>query len=143
MSKKMTAKEYMRQVEKLDKLIANKLIEIEQWRSVATGISSFSEGERVQSSRKPQKMADATVEYITLQKENDNNIEKLYKKKKEIIGVIEQLPIAEYDLLHQRYIQQKSLYEIAEEKNISYAWATKLHGIALKHVQEIIDEEEK
>ena len=46
----MTAKEYLNQIRKLDKLIENKLSELEHWRMVATGITSSFGGERVQSS---------------------------------------------------------------------------------------------
>ena len=55
----MEAKEFMRQPEKLDVRIRNKLIERQQWREMALGITANMEGERVQSSGTKTKMAYA------------------------------------------------------------------------------------
>ena len=58
----VNAKKYLSNVSKLDKMIANKMIEKEQWEAVAEGSTAHSEGERVQSSGNPQKMADAVCQ---------------------------------------------------------------------------------
>ena len=136
----MNAREFLEQLKKLDRLIANKLIEKEQWRSIATGTTAHSDGERVQSSGSQQKMADAVVRYINIEQEIDAVIDQLVDTKKDVISVIEQLKPDEYDVLHKRYVQYMELYEVAEQyEDKSYSWVTTTHGRGIKHVQDILD----
>ena len=136
----MTAKEYLNQIRKLDKLIENKLSELEHWRMVATGITSSFGGERVQTSGGRSKMEDAVCSYIDSQAELVEMAEELTRKRMELISTIEELPVAEYDLLYRRYVQDKDLYTIADELGKSYSSVTTLHGRALASVQKIINE---
>ena len=120
----MKAKEFLKQVLKLDRLIENKLIEREQWKSIAMGTTSGGaevmvngvahKMDRVQSSGNPQKMADAVARYVDLKKEIDAVVDELIATKKDVIAVIEQLNPIEYDLLHKMYIQHIPLDEVAD-----------------------------
>ena len=136
----MKAKNYLRQLNKLDKLISNKMAEKARWQEIARGTTSFSSGERVQSSGNQQKMASAVERYVDIEFEIVQSIDALIDKRLEIIGVIEQLNAAEYDLLHKVYVQYMTLYEAAEALNKSYSWVTTIHGRALKNVQRLLDE---
>ena len=136
----MNAKDYLLQIQKLDKLIENKLQEVAHWKAVATGTTVCSEGDRVQSSGSKQKMADAICRYMQMEDEINAAIDRLVDTKQEIIETIEQLPIDEYDLLHKIYVQKKELYEAAMEMDRSYRWATSVHGRALANVQKILNE---
>lgn len=129
----------MNQIQKLDALINNKLIEIEQWKSRAISSTAQSDGERVQATGSKQKMADAVCRYMQIESEVNDQIDRLVALRQEIIGTIEQLPITEYDLLHKRYIQGTELVDIAIEMDKSYSWVTTVHGRALQHVQRILD----
>ena len=136
----MESKDYLKQVERLDVRIKNKLIEQQQWRDIALGITANMEGERVQSSGAKSKMADAIEKCVDLEAEIDSLIDNLVDTKKEVIQTIESLDSAtEYNVLHMRYIQYKSLQEIADHYGRDYGWATTTHGRALKSVQEILD----
>lgn len=136
----MKAKEYLQKVEKLNKIIQNKLIEKEQWQTIAMSTSANAgDGDRVQSSGSKQKMADAVCKYIEIEADLDRHIDKLIDTKQEIIQTIEILNAIEYDMLHKVYIQGKTLDEVADEEKKSYSWATTVHGRALKHVQDILD----
>ena len=135
----MKAKEYMRQVQKLDKLIENKMAEKAQWKSIALNITPSMEVDKVQSSSSQQKMADAMNRYIDLDKEIDEYIDKLVDAKKEVLATIEQLKAIEYDILHKVYVQYCSLDEVAIMYDKSYSWATTMHGEALKSVQMILN----
>lgn len=139
----MNAKDYLLQIQKLDKLIENKLQEVAHWKAVATGTTVCSEGDRVQSSGSKQKMADAICRYMQMEDEINAAIDRLVDTKQEIIETIEQLHIDEYDLLHKIYVQKKELYEAAMEMDRSYRWATSVHGRALANVQKILNEREK
>ena len=136
----MDAKSFLRQVEKLDARITNKLIEQQQWRDIAVGITSNMDGERVQASGGKSKMADAIERCVDMEAEIDRLIDNLIDIKKEVIQTIERLDSAtEYNLLHMRYIQYKSLQEIADHYGRDYGWCTTTHGRALKSVQVLLE----
>lgn len=104
----MTAKDYVRQIKKIDTTIANKLVELKQT-----------------------KIALST-------KMIEEDIHKLFIEKQQIIKTIEELPEPEYDVLHKVYVQNETLQEVAAQRNISYSLATTLHGRALKILDEIL-----
>lgn len=146
----MQAKDFLKQVNKLDKMIENKLIEKKQWMDVALNVTSGGKSikingtlhnmDKVQASKNPQKMADAINKYIDLEKEIDACVDKLIETKTEVVKTIEQLSPAEYDLLHKVYIQYMSFQEVALIHNRSYTSITTLHGRALASLQRILDE---
>lgn len=146
----MKAKEFLKQVEKWDKIIDNKLIEQKQWKDIASNTTAGSKSilingeqhsmDRVQSSGNQQKMADAIIKYVDIETEINQCINELYAAKKAVVEVIEQLEVHEYDLLHKVYIQHFPLWDAAEELNKSYTWAKSVHGRALQKVQKILDE---
>lgn len=137
---RVEAKEFLRQVEKLDVRIKNKLIEQQQWRDIALGITANMEGERVQSSGGKSKMADAVDRCVDMEAEINSLIDELINLKKEVIQTIERLysPI-EYDVLHKRFIQYKTLQEIADEYKKDYGWAKSTCKRAVRHVQSLLD----
>lgn len=144
---------FLNQLEKLDKVIENKLIEKEQWKSIALGLSSVGESvkingvlhgmDKVQSSGNPHKMADAIARYMDIEKEIVQCIDRLIDTKKNVTNVIEQLNPTEYDLLHKVYVQHITLYEVSVLLDKSYSWVTTVHGRALKNVKRILDERRK
>ncbi len=135
----MNAKSYLKQLEKLDTIIQNKLIEKEQWKSVALGVTSHSDGERVQSSGNQQKMADAISRCVDMEREIDGLIDRLINTKMDVITTSEQLNATEYDVLHKIYIQRMTFKEVAAAKDKSQSWATTVHGRALQNLQKILD----
>lgn len=139
--KESKEKRFLNQIKKLDKLIENKLAEKEQWKLIASG-TTIQLKERVQSSSNQQKMADAVVRYVDIESEINACIDSLVSKKRDVISVIEQLDVTEYDILHKVYIQYLSLYDVAEIYDKSYSWVTSVHGNALKNVREILDARE-
>lgn len=137
----MDAKEFLRLPEKMDVRIKNKLIEQQQWRELALGITANVDGERVQSSGTKTKMADAIDKCIDMEAEIDRLIDELVDTKKKVIEAIEKLdsPV-EYDVLHRRYIQYQSLQEVADHYGYDYGWATTTHGRALRSLQVILED---
>lgn len=146
-------KAFLNQLEKLDKLIENKLIEKEQWKSIALSVTGSGESvkingvwqkmEKVQSAGNPQKMADAIARYVDLEAEIKQCIDRLIETKIDVINVIEQLNPTEYDLLHKVYVQHITLYDVSDLLDKSYSWVTTVHGRALKNVKRILDERRK
>lgn len=135
----MKAKTLLKQLERLDVIIANKQIEQEQWRDIALSITAHSGGDRVQSSGSKQRMADALIECMAAEEAEQRIIIERRRVKDEITEIIEQLNATEYDLLHKVYIQHMTLYDAAFEKGKSYTWGTTVHGRALKNVQKLLD----
>ena len=132
MRKKSETQLFLEQVEKLDAMIKNKLIEQQQWRGIEENIADNIEGERDQSA--------AVKRCEDVEAELDSIVAQLVAKKKEVTQAIEQLYSAtEYNVLHMRYIQFKTLQEIADHYGYEYTWATTTHGRALKNVREILN----
>jgi hypothetical protein len=138
--KKSEAQIYLEQVERLESIIKNKLIEKQQWKEIALGITANMDGERVQSSGAKSKMADAIGKCVDIEAEIDSLIDKLIDTKKEVIQTIERLysPI-EYDVLHKRFIQYKTLQQIADDYKKDYDWAKSTCKRAVRHVQALLD----
>jgi RNase H-fold protein (predicted Holliday junction resolvase) len=134
----LETKNFLSQIKKLDLQIRNKLIEKQQWKDIALGITANMDGERVQSSGSQQKMADAIAKCVDMEAEIDRLVDKLIDTKREVIRTIEQIDSpTQYNVLHMIYIQDKTLQEVADEYNMSYDWAATTHGRALKNVSAI------
>ena len=138
----MRAKDFLKQLPKLNKMIENKMAEVKQWRDVALGITTNTEGERVQSSGSQQKMADAVDRCVDMELEIDTLVDRLVDLKREITQIIEQLNTAEYDVLHKLYIQGMTFDEVAQLKDKSKSWVTTVHGRALKNMDCLLKERE-
>lgn len=134
------AEVFLKRVEKIDTIIENKLIEQQQWRSLATSITANMDGERVQSSGPKSKLENAVVNCVAMEDEICECVDKLIEEKRKVTKVLEALySPTEYKILHMRYIQYISLSDIADKLNREYTWVTTTHGRALKNVQKIID----
>ena len=126
------AKRFLEEYKKIDAMILNKTIEAEQWEALAQSIT-VQMGERVQSTSNQQKMQD----YICNKIDIESEIDVLIAKKKDITDTIEQLPMADYNILHKIYIQSLSFKEIAGIND--YSSVTTAHGRALQRLQKILD----
>lgn len=135
----MRAKDYLNQISKIDRLIENKIAEMEHWKAIATGTTAYSECDRVQSTGSMEKMADAVARYLDMEGEINADIDRLIDKKQEVISTIEQLNVDEYDILHKIYVQFKTFQEVAAEKGKSYSWVTSKHGRGLANLQRILE----
>ena len=138
----MRAKDFLSQIRKLDRMIVNKRIEIRQLKEIANNNTGDMTGEKVQSSGNPQRIAEAIVKYVDLEREIFQDINKLIDARRDVISVIEQLNTVEYDVLHKLYVQNFTFQDVATVYDRTYSWATTIHGRALKHVQQILNERE-
>jgi len=153
----MRAQTFLEQIEKLDKMIENKRNERERWLMLAYNITAGAApdtGVRVQSSGDKQRMASAVISSVDIEAEIAATIAKIFEARQQIIGVIEQLPVEEYDLLHKLYvgevitdkegrkhIKYMSLKEAAVAFDKSYSTVRGIKGSAVQKVQKIIDEQ--
>lgn len=138
----MKARKYLMMANKLDAMIKNKMIEKQQWHDIALGVTVSMDGERVKSTGSKSRMADAIEKMTDVEREIDALIDQLIENKRDIILTIEQLPTAEYNVMHMIYIRGMDFFESASEMKKSYSWVKGKHKSGLKHVQEIIDRNE-
>ena len=134
------AKRYLEQIEKLDRIIENKLEEKQRWYDIATGVTVQSEGEKVKSSGRQQKMADATDMFIDLTREIDMIIAQRAQERQTIINTLEMLPCLDYDVLYRKHVKYQNFDEIANAHAKSYSWATSVYGQALQSLQNLLDD---
>lgn len=132
------AREYLKQVRRLSRIINNKRSEKSQWESLATG-TTVSGGERVRASSSQSRMADAVMRSVDLEKE----IQELIAKRHEIIKTIEQLPENLYNVIYAKYVRNiNSYYDIGKEFDRSESWAYQMHKKGLDIIQMMLDKGE-
>lgn len=152
----MKAKYYLWQIRKLDRMIENKLEEIEFNKSLAESIIMSNEEERVQASGLKDRMAEIVCKYLALEAEMNDAIDEMIDTRREIISTIELLNTDEYDLLYKMYVGKRdakrdgtieTIYmttdEVADFNKKSKRWAASVHGRALVNLQKILDERER
>lgn len=131
----MNAESYLEQVKKLDELITAKLAEREELFALATDISAkpmdgmpFSNTGTVS-----QKMQNAVIKLVMLEKELDRIIDQYIDKKQEIVTVLEKLPDKEYGALHRHYIRYMTWEQVAEDMGYStmQIWRIKTKGLEI------------
>lgn len=138
----MTTKEYLNQISRLNRMINNKLVEIQQLRDLALGISSISTGERVQSTPDFDKIGSKMAKIDEFEKNLDETIDKYVDLKNRIIGQIESMEDEiTYNILFSRYIEKKQFELIAIEMEYSWRQIIRLHGKALNQFEEKFGEE--
>lgn len=120
----MKAKEYMRQVQKFDSMIANKTYDMQKLHEIE---------------QKQRAIGNDAKEIEEMQRTLKREIAELTAKRRRIIATIEELPPIEYDFLFRMYAKGESLYTISEAYNYSYQWALSTHAKAIKKLQKRLD----
>lgn len=133
----MDAREYLENYETLEYKIKLKEHDIKMLKGIAEGSTGASDGERVQSSGTKQKLEQAVVKYVDLERE----IESLRHQQKLIVDKIEKLTGKQYYLIYRHYIQGASIKTARSELGINKTWATTTHQRALECMQKILDGE--
>ena len=109
----MTAKEYLSRIRKFDMVIQNKLAEYQQINSMVYSVSAPVAGDKVQTSGGSDKMSNAVVKMVDIEK----SLEYFISERSKIVSQIEAVGDVDlYDVLAKRYILGLSNKEIAYEK---------------------------
>lgn len=136
----MTAKQYLKQLQKLDILIRQKKEEVQQLRESLTSIGAINvSGERVMGG-----LVDPNAHYVDqilkineLEKIIGYEINNFTQFKHTIINQIQSLSNCNYiEVLYKRYVQFQSLEQIAVDLNYSYQYIRVMHGCALQNFQQ-------
>ena len=136
----MTAKEYLGQLLRYEKMINNKLSELYQLKAMASSISVAIDSERVQTSVRNDKIPNSIVRIEQKQAEINSIVADYVNAKDNIIRDIEKLTDStQYDVLFKRYVEHKTFEVIATDLNYSWRQIIRIHGEALREFEKIIN----
>lgn len=133
------AKEYLQQVKKAKLHIDSLKEEIETMKEMAVSMGAISQNEKVMSSVSQDKMANIICNIEERMAELKDEVTEYIKLRTEVMVVISKVSNDDYQqILYKRYCQMEKWEEIALEMSYSCRWVVKLHGYALKEIEEII-----
>ena len=131
----MQAKEFLNKIRHIDMMIDCKLEQTSNLRSRLTSIN-VTMGERVQSSLDPDKFTNTISKIVELEKEINDDIDKLVDLKSIARKAIDSLDNdIEKMVLYKRYFENKTFEQISVELNYSWRRIHQFHGDALKKLE--------
>lgn len=132
----MQTQDYLRQIERLDRMIQNKLCEINQLKCMATSITVAPKEVNVQASSDKDRLGNTVSKLVDLERETDELVDKYIVKRKKIIGQIDDIKDTNmYHVLSERYIARKDFSTIAVEMGYSFRQVCRIHGSALNEFE--------
>lgn len=140
-NKKLTARQYLEQLQELDTNINQDLERLEDMKTNAcsTGGIDYS-AERVQTSPSGDTLCKQVTNYVALNDEINAEINRFSDAKEQIIKQIRGLHDARYSqVLFKVYVQFKTLKVASGEMGMSYQYVRNLHRAALARFEEIYD----
>ena len=138
----MDTKQYLSQIERLDKMIQNKLSEIYQLKTMACSVTVSNEKERIQTSSDKDRLGSTVAKIVDLEKETDMLVDRFIDKRSHIISQIDGLDnIDYYHVLSMRYVARNTFEEIAKKTNWSIRKVFSIHGEALKEFERLYGRE--
>ena len=131
----MQAKEFLNKIRHIDMMIDCKCDQIKSLRDRLTSISCPM-GEKVQSTKDPDKFIDPVSNIIELENEINEDIDYLVDLKSKARKSIEQLnDDREKLVLYKRYFENKTFEEISVEMNYSWRRIHQFHSDALMQLE--------
>lgn len=101
----MTAREYLWQLKNIDKRIEDKLEEAQRWRDIAENVTSKINKDKVQTTPKPDKMADAIVNAVQFERESQELAKRLADFKNKVSHMIDEIDdIRYYEVLKNFFV---------------------------------------
>lgn len=135
----MKAKDYLAQIMFIECKIQDNRSRVQRLKEAAENRTSKLTPDKVQTSSRKDKLGDTVGSWVDLEK----MIAKDEKEKQDIIDTISLLNPYESAVLHQCYVNDKTLGEVARDMNRSYSWVAKEHRAGIKGIQAILDKREK
>lgn len=132
--KKLTAKQYLEQLEVLDTNISQNLERLAEMKTDArsTGSIDYSK-EHVQTSTSPDKVCNDVSRYVDFDVQINAEIDRFVNAKNQIISEIRGLHVNNYiQVLFKVYVQFKSIKVAASEMKMSYPYVREVHRKALE-----------
>lgn len=133
------AKQYLMEYSKLRKKIIRLEDQINEIEEQALKITSWSDGDRVQSSHNPDKIGQIVAKKLDLEADALDEIDLMLDKMYEVEAVLRKLHNPDYaQLLQYHYIRGMTWDAISDKMHYSKRWIQTLHGRALDEVNKII-----
>lgn len=134
----MTAKEYLSKLEKIEVEIEQKTEERQELMQRATSITTTFGIDKVQTSPKHDRMAELVAKAADMEREIALMLASLWDERNKIVNRIHALNTTNYiTLLYKRYVQNKSLGQIAEEMSYSDQYVREMHCKAIKEFERV------
>lgn len=128
----MQVKEYLNTVNRLNRIIQNKLSELHQFKELSLSIPAIENKERVQTTPDFDKIGKVLAKIDEMERELDGKMDEYIAVKDMIVGQISDIPDEKYyNILFSKYVENKTLEKIADEKMYSFRHTTRLHSEAL------------
>ena len=137
--KKLSAKQYLSQLEMIDVLINQDLERLSEMKNSATCVGSFDYSkELVQTSSVGDKLCADVTRYVDFNQHINEEIDRFVDAKNQIIEEIRALRNVDYmNVLFKVYVQFKNLKVTAAEMNRSYNCIIETHKKALTAFEEL------
>lgn len=133
---KMTAQEYLGQVEQKIIAVRNMNSGINNLREVLFSLGGTGTGERVKTSRDNDKFGSIYAKIDEKERIMDKKSKELIEFTAKVDSEICSMENPQYMmLLHKKYILLEPLKQIAAEMNFTYRYVTKMHGYALQEFE--------
>lgn len=133
----MQVKEFLNKIRHIDMMIDCKCDQIKSLRDRLTSISCPM-GEKVQSTKDPDKFTDPVSNIIELENEINEDIDKLVNLKREARRLIERLNNdVEKIVLYKYYFEGKTFEQVSVEMNYSWRRVNQIHSDALKNLERL------
>ena len=128
----MDTKQYLNQIERLEKQIQNKLSEIYQLKTMACSVTVSNETDRVQTSSDKDRLGSTVAKIVDLEKETDKLVDEFVDKRNHIISQIDSMENVDYyHILSLRYVSRDTFENIADKTGWSKRHVLRIHGQAL------------
>lgn len=138
----MTTKQYLGQINRLDRMIQNKLAEIYQLKTMVCSVTVSSDKDRVQTSGSKDKLGDMVSKIVDLENKTDELTDRFINERSKIISQIDQIEDADYyDVLSMRYVGKKTFEDIASATHWSIRKVFMLHDKAILEFEKLYGHE--
>lgn len=136
----MEAKQFLAQYQVTRTRIRNMEATVQELEGLLEKITAGTEGERVQTSGPKDKVGDLVARIIDYRDEIMSEWARALDQLAEIETVIQKVEDSRMQrILHMWYVENRKCGEIAAELGIDYRWTQRLHGRALKKIDEILN----
>lgn len=133
-----SVKESLLQIKTLDNQIQERLAEVYQLKVIACSTSMNGADERVQTSGGKDKLGAIVSKMVDLENEIDTMVDDFVDLKNENLKLISLLDNERYKLiLIKKYFEYESIYDIADELNMTVRGCKKAHRRALENILKI------
>jgi len=141
----MNAKKYLSQAIWLDQMIDSKIEQLEELKCLAMKVTTHFTQEKIYGGIIEKSPMESTiVKVVDLENEINADIDRLIDIKKDIQDTIKKMDdINQQLLLELRYLSGKSWDEVSDVLGYDKRWVMRLHGKALKKIDEILKEATK